>query len=68
MSVSRTPDASGDQVWVGTAETTPGIDGLVASLGGSKAATLPADGYVIASGRRSGHNVIALQGKDARGT
>ena len=68
VSVSRTPDASGDQVWVGTAETTPGIDGLVASLGGSKAATLPADGYVIASGRRSGHNVIALQGKDARGT
>lgn len=68
VSVSRTPDASGDQVWVGTAETTPGIAELVASLGGSKADTLPADGYVVASGRRSGHDVIALQGKDARGT
>ena len=68
VSVSQTPDASGDQVWVGTADTTPGIDGLVASLGGSKADTLPADGYVIASGHRSGHDVVALQGKDARGT
>ena len=58
----------GKEVYVGTLADNPEIDGVLDGLGVDDATGLPADGYVLASGRYDDRPVVALNGVDARGT
>lgn len=62
------PTGRGKEVYVGTPATTPEVDTVLAGLGVQDTSGLPADGYVLASGRYDDHPVVVLDGVDARGT
>ena len=58
----------GREVYVGTLADNPAIATPLARLGVPDAQGLPAEGYVLASGRYDDHPVVVLEGVDARGT
>ncbi|MFJ8111299.1 beta-N-acetylglucosaminidase domain-containing protein [Streptomyces sp. NPDC096132] len=64
----RPPPAAGLTVYVGGPGENPATGGALQRLGAKSPAGLPAEGYVLASGRRSGRALLALSGKDTTGT
>ena len=61
------PAAGGTRVHLGTPEETPSLTPVLEVLGVGGPEDLAADGYVLAAGRDRG-TVLALAGRDARGT
>ena len=66
--VTPSPDAARVVIYVGTLSSNPGLAGAAADLGWKDdIAKLPAEGYLIRSGARSGKTVIVLAGGDRTG-
>lgn len=55
-------------IFVGGPDEDPATTGALAALGVQDASGLPAEGYVLATGRYQGRPVIVLDGHDASGT
>ncbi|HET8602127.1 MAG TPA: beta-N-acetylglucosaminidase domain-containing protein, partial [Segeticoccus sp.] len=55
-------------IYVGGPDTVPGVGDVLRSLGVADAAKLPAEGYVLATGRTGGRASVVLDGHDATGT
>lgn len=68
VSVIGHSTGEGKEVYLGTLATTPDLGPALAGLGVQDATGLPADGYVLATGRYGDRPVAVLDGADARGT
>ncbi|MEE1761268.1 beta-N-acetylglucosaminidase domain-containing protein [Streptomyces sp. SP18BB07] len=64
----KRPPAAGLTVYVGGPDENPATEGALRRLGAGSPAGLPAEGYVLASGRGSGRALLALSGADTTGT
>ncbi|MFM9582930.1 MULTISPECIES: beta-N-acetylglucosaminidase domain-containing protein [Streptomyces] len=64
----KRPPAAGLTVYVGGPDENPATRGALRRLGAGSPAGLPAEGYVLASGRSSGRALLALSGTDTTGT
>ncbi|MFF7388118.1 beta-N-acetylglucosaminidase domain-containing protein [Streptomyces scabiei] len=64
----KRPPAAGLTVYVGGPDENPATESALRRLGVRSPAGLPAEGYVLASGRRSGRSLLALSGTDTTGT
>ncbi|MEU1511053.1 beta-N-acetylglucosaminidase domain-containing protein [Streptomyces sp. NPDC005811] len=64
----RPPPAAGLTVTLGGPGENPATAGVLKKLGVASPAGLPAEGYVLASGRHAGRALLALSGADATGT
>ncbi|WP_328222541.1 beta-N-acetylglucosaminidase domain-containing protein [Streptomyces sp. NBC_00104] len=62
------PPAAGLTVYVGGPGENPATEGALRRLGVKSPAGLPAEGYVLASGRHAGRALLALSGTDTTGT
>ncbi|MGW0838648.1 beta-N-acetylglucosaminidase domain-containing protein [Streptomyces sp. NPDC002787] len=62
------PPTAGLTVFVGGAGENPATEGALRRLGVKSPAGLPAEGYVLASGRHAGRALLALSGTDTTGT
>ncbi|MCC9712130.1 beta-N-acetylglucosaminidase domain-containing protein [Streptomyces sp. MNU76] len=62
------PPSAGLTVYVGGPDENPATAGALRRLGVGSPAGLPAEGYVLASGRGSGRTLLALSGADTTGT
>ncbi|MDX3865499.1 beta-N-acetylglucosaminidase domain-containing protein [Streptomyces europaeiscabiei] len=62
------PPAAGLTVFVGGPGENPATKGALRRLGVRSPAGLPAEGYVLASGRHAGRALLALSGTDTTGT
>ncbi|MEH0528899.1 beta-N-acetylglucosaminidase domain-containing protein [Streptomyces stelliscabiei] len=62
------PPAAGLTVFVGGPDENPATRGALRRLGVRSPAGLPAEGYVLASGRHAGRGLLALSGTDTAGT
>ncbi|MDX3729599.1 beta-N-acetylglucosaminidase domain-containing protein [Streptomyces caniscabiei] len=64
----KRPPAAVLTVYVGGPDENPATRGALRRLGAGSPAGLPAEGYVLASGRSSGRALLALSGTDTTGT
>ncbi|MFE7834605.1 beta-N-acetylglucosaminidase domain-containing protein [Streptomyces sp. NPDC057474] len=64
----KRPPAAGLTVFVGGPGENPATKGALQRLGVKSPAGLPAEGYVLASGRHAGRALLALSGIDTTGT
>ncbi|QYX81708.1 beta-N-acetylglucosaminidase domain-containing protein [Streptomyces akebiae] len=64
----KRPPPAGLTVYVGGPGENPATAGALRRLGVGSPAGLPAEGYVLASGRGSGRTLLALSGTDTTGT